>query len=99
MSVSGDERLLVCVKCGEPWPPAANRCPNCNAFCAWGHELAGPPSSWDVHEDGSWTPKPVPEDLIRNVDLQHRIFDLLEKLNETEHGDVVWTLVRTPPFT
>jgi len=64
--VAGWETDLVCVLCGAPWLSFSNRCiqPACKGFCTWGETMGGPPSSWDVHPDGSWTPKPVPKDLV-----------------------------------
>ena len=51
---------LVCVLCGSPWlPEIKNRC-ECGGMCSWGKKKGGLPSSWEVHEDGSWTPKPPP---------------------------------------
>lgn len=56
------EKDLVCVLCGAPWLPGyKNRC-ECGGFCTWGKKKDGPPSSWDVQADGSWTPKPVPKE-------------------------------------
>lgn len=60
-----DDDAPVCVLCGAPWePPVKNLC-ECGGFCTWGKEKGGPPSSWDVHKNGSWTPKPVPKDLLQ----------------------------------
>lgn len=55
---------LVCVLCGEPWTPFfKNRC-ECGGFCSWGKEKDGPPSSWNVNEQGEWRPKPPPGETI-----------------------------------
>lgn len=53
---------LICVLCGAPWEPGCKNVCECGGFSTWGYAKGGPPSSWDVHEDGSWTPKPVPKD-------------------------------------
>jgi hypothetical protein len=53
---------LVCVLCGRPWEQHANRC-ECGGFCTWGTEKGGKPSSWDIAENGNWTPKAPPKFL------------------------------------
>lgn len=55
---------LVCVLCGIKWRPRANVC-TCGGFCSWGDKMGGPPSSWNIQNDGAWTPKPVPKDVIK----------------------------------
>ena len=58
-----EEKVLVCVLCGEPWEPFfKNRC-ECGGFCTWGDKKGGPPSSFDVTEDGKWIPKPPPKQI------------------------------------
>ncbi len=80
-----NDDALVCVLCGRPWEPAVkNRC-ECGGFCTWGTAKDGDPDSWDVHPDGSWTPKPPPTASQRATKLGEHV------AREFEEG------LRTPP--
>jgi hypothetical protein len=61
------ERSTVCVLCGAPWHPARNVC-KCGGFATWGKEKGGPPDSFIVNEDGSWSLRPPPKKDEKNAD-------------------------------
>ena len=60
------EKKVICVLCGREWLPAVKNLCECGGFCTWGYE-PNKPESFTVDEDGNWHLKPVPKDVLDNI--------------------------------